>query len=329
MFIRLFIVLSMIMMFPNFAVAGQAIDGGWWWNPTEPGWGANIELQNDTVFIALFVYTADGTPEWYTGSGKLTGTAATLSRSETTTATATGTLGRYVNGQPMNGAYRAPQAAASPGSFSLTFTSRTAAQLGLFVPGIGTQTRLIERYNFNLGTPPASMLGEWHFSYVIISGWMDRYTFTSTTTAANPEAADGAFRGMTATGGSALGECYVRGLLRGQCLVVSGSDIHWFDAPLNVATGYYRLSGGSGTRYNSVAVRVRARALVTSNEVGGALEAARMQAAVTEAKSGRKEAEDTAAAMLTQNAPVLDPTGADSARTRAEGQLLEKLSAFQ
>jgi hypothetical protein len=36
-----------------------------WWNPDESGWGANVALQNDTMFITLFVYDNQGHPIWF------------------------------------------------------------------------------------------------------------------------------------------------------------------------------------------------------------------------------------------------------------------------
>jgi hypothetical protein len=35
-----------------------------WWNSDESGWGANVVQQNDTMFITLFVYDAQGKPTW-------------------------------------------------------------------------------------------------------------------------------------------------------------------------------------------------------------------------------------------------------------------------
>jgi lysyl endopeptidase len=43
-----------------------------WWNPNESGWGVNIAHQGSILFATLFVYGADGKPEWFVmsnGSG--------------------------------------------------------------------------------------------------------------------------------------------------------------------------------------------------------------------------------------------------------------------
>jgi hypothetical protein len=36
-----------------------------WWNPTESGWGVNINQQADVLFATLFVYSLDGKAHWY------------------------------------------------------------------------------------------------------------------------------------------------------------------------------------------------------------------------------------------------------------------------
>ncbi len=36
-----------------------------WWDPAEPGWGAAVTQQVDTVFIAWYVYDDSGKPIWY------------------------------------------------------------------------------------------------------------------------------------------------------------------------------------------------------------------------------------------------------------------------
>jgi YVTN family beta-propeller protein len=36
-----------------------------WWNPNEPGWGAAITQQADTMFVAWYVYDLTGNPTWF------------------------------------------------------------------------------------------------------------------------------------------------------------------------------------------------------------------------------------------------------------------------
>lgn len=43
---------------------------GMWWNPSESGWGLSLhQSPTDVMFGALFVYGADGKPEWFTLQG--------------------------------------------------------------------------------------------------------------------------------------------------------------------------------------------------------------------------------------------------------------------
>lgn len=47
-----------------------------WWNPLESGWGANVVQQDDTAFVTLFVYGADGKPTWFSGDARIVAIAA-------------------------------------------------------------------------------------------------------------------------------------------------------------------------------------------------------------------------------------------------------------
>jgi hypothetical protein len=39
-----------------------------WWTAGEPGWGASVLQQADTLFVNLMVHGADGKPTWYTAA---------------------------------------------------------------------------------------------------------------------------------------------------------------------------------------------------------------------------------------------------------------------
>ncbi|HLX22629.1 MAG TPA: YncE family protein [Usitatibacter sp.] len=50
------------------SMGGPAVDyTDMWWNPNEPGWGAAITQQADTIFVAWYVYNPDmsGNPIWF------------------------------------------------------------------------------------------------------------------------------------------------------------------------------------------------------------------------------------------------------------------------
>ncbi|MGI8894662.1 MAG: hypothetical protein ACR2HE_03245 [Casimicrobiaceae bacterium] len=38
-----------------------------WWNPNESGWGVMMSQQQDSIFVAMFLYGADGKATWFTG----------------------------------------------------------------------------------------------------------------------------------------------------------------------------------------------------------------------------------------------------------------------
>jgi hypothetical protein len=60
--------------FTGTGVAGVATHEGMWWNPSEDGWGINLEHQGDIIFATWFTYDASGKAWWlvmiaYAGPG--------------------------------------------------------------------------------------------------------------------------------------------------------------------------------------------------------------------------------------------------------------------
>jgi hypothetical protein len=94
---------------------------GYWWNPAEGGRGYTIEVQDNTAFVAAYMYDTNGLPVWY-ASGP-----ATL----TTGNTYQGELLSYTGGETIYGPYMAPAGATSVGSITIQFTSPTAGMLTL------------------------------------------------------------------------------------------------------------------------------------------------------------------------------------------------------
>lgn len=39
-----------------------------WWNASENGWGAQLQQQDDVIFMTLYVYASDGAPTWFVAS---------------------------------------------------------------------------------------------------------------------------------------------------------------------------------------------------------------------------------------------------------------------
>lgn len=58
--------LGLLTILPSTLTAQDILDG-WYWNPNESGWGINVEVQGDTMFIAVFTYRENGSPIWYYG----------------------------------------------------------------------------------------------------------------------------------------------------------------------------------------------------------------------------------------------------------------------
>jgi len=100
-----------------------------WWNPNESGWGVNVIQQHDTIFATLFVYGADGAPNWFVAS-----TVQPTSAGNQTTFI--GTL--FKTNGPFYGATSFDPAAVKAyvvGTISFTFTSDTTGTLQYVVNG--------------------------------------------------------------------------------------------------------------------------------------------------------------------------------------------------
>ncbi|MBI1891344.1 MAG: c-type cytochrome [Burkholderiales bacterium] len=108
---------------------------GWWWNNSEGGRGFSIEIQNNTMFLAGYMYDNSGNPIWY-ASGPTAMTNST---------TYQGTWQEYGNGQVLQGSFKAASVVNSNvGNITVTFTNATTGTLTL--PD-GRQIPLI-RYTF-------------------------------------------------------------------------------------------------------------------------------------------------------------------------------------
>jgi hypothetical protein len=128
---------------PAFAFTPES---GFYWYPTEYGSGLAIEIQDNYVFLAGYVYDVPGNPTWFTAQGTMTGNSAF-----------TGVLDRFTGGQCIGCAWSAPNYfAGAGGPISISWQSETTANLTW-----GGRTIPIQRFNFDLGDPTELMLGEW------------------------------------------------------------------------------------------------------------------------------------------------------------------------
>ena len=73
-------------------------ESGFWWNLAESGRGFSIEIQDNFLFFAGYLYTSTGAPIWYTAQGVMQGNA-----------TFVGQLTSASGGQCITCTYRAPQ----------------------------------------------------------------------------------------------------------------------------------------------------------------------------------------------------------------------------
>jgi hypothetical protein len=88
-------------------------ESGYWWNPAEPGRGFVIEIQGNAMYLAAFLYTADGRATWVASGGAM--------KSQTKYS---GQLIAYEGGQTLTGAYQKSMEAPAPvGAIAINFTS--------------------------------------------------------------------------------------------------------------------------------------------------------------------------------------------------------------
>ena len=117
--------------FQSAPVAGAFIPvPGVWWNKNEPGSGFGLDYENGTLLVEVYSYLAGGPSQWYLAAGALTNNVFTA------------TLDKYVNGQCVSCAYKAPSLAGNDGTITITFTSPTTATADL----PGGRHIAIERY---------------------------------------------------------------------------------------------------------------------------------------------------------------------------------------
>lgn len=157
------------------ALPAQAFtpETGWWWNPDESGRGFNIEVQDNRISIAAYVYEEDGSPVWLLAAGFLRGYGGDgppapyfFSKN----------LYRFEDGQCIGCPYSAPeQIKDDAGTIRVDFTSRTT---GVITWDDGSTTP-IQRHNFALGNQREKMLGEWRMVVDFSSETEEGYAFWS------------------------------------------------------------------------------------------------------------------------------------------------------
>ncbi len=107
----------------------SAPETGWYWNAQETGTGWFIEMQGAQIFLAVYLYDADGTARWYVAQGTVTTTAGVFGAGAGIILEAD--LSEYSGGQTLAGAAQPNLQAAPKGELSVRFTSTTAATVVL------------------------------------------------------------------------------------------------------------------------------------------------------------------------------------------------------
>lgn len=166
---RLLIPLLLLLAAPAHAFTPES---GWWWNPDENGRGFNIEIQNNVITIAAYVYQEDGQPVWYLASGILRGYGGSGEPAPYVFSY----LDRFENGQCIGCEYtgKPDRLERFAGRLRIDFTSHTT---GVITWDDGTTTP-IQRHNFALGGQREKMLGEWRM-VVDFSSQNDNLAFWS------------------------------------------------------------------------------------------------------------------------------------------------------
>ncbi len=135
-------------------------ESGVWWNPSEPGTGLILELQDNFLAVSLFVGTPGGTPTWYTSTGFLTGNALYQ-----------GTLDYFPGAQCIGCGFRpTTRQPGVGGAIRIAFNANNPALATLT---IGGRITAIERFRFYFKRPEdeqrlpgvsanlTRMMGEW------------------------------------------------------------------------------------------------------------------------------------------------------------------------
>ncbi len=121
-------------------------ESGFWWNPDEPGSGYAIEIQDNFLFIATYVYDEGGVPIWYTAGATMGGNSEFQDN-----------LNYTFNGTCIDCNFTPTTTLIGErGNIDIIFDTETTATIRF-----QGAVKNIERFNFLLGDETQRMLGEW------------------------------------------------------------------------------------------------------------------------------------------------------------------------
>ena len=126
------------------ATAAVTPQTGWWWNANESGRGFFIEKLGNNVFMAGYLYEADGRATWFTAGGPMSGSSFSAD------------MIAFRGGQTLSGAYVAPTQLPVLGRVTLDFTAPDRATMTW-----PSGTTAITRYVFGSGASPQVENGWW------------------------------------------------------------------------------------------------------------------------------------------------------------------------
>ncbi|WP_154224247.1 hypothetical protein [Marinicella rhabdoformis] len=154
-------IMTLMMLMVTCHVSAFTPESGWWWNPSEPGTGYAIEIQDNMLFAAFYVYDEDGNPLWYTAQKKLDGNSYFDSG-----------LNYSYDGTCIDCNYSEPITVGGVGGpVTIDFITETTGTIQF-----GGVIKNIERYNYFLGDELQKMRGEWQV-VMDVSDYTNDYPF--------------------------------------------------------------------------------------------------------------------------------------------------------
>jgi len=253
-------------------------DSGWYWNSGESGRGFNIEIQNNVLFIAGFLYDQSGNQIWIVSGGPMSSDR-----------TYSGPAFQATNGQPLGGAYRTPTNVPF-GTATVTWTTTTAANININGYAFSV-TRDVYGFDFSSLTEP--LLGE----FALVTGnttlpdyFGERITFSSTQPINGTVYAVGNRTGESGANSLALGH-WVAAL--GKWTVLIDSAPSYWDYYTFTFEGVNFVEGDDATylkgslpngSLNALGVRVRSAQAAAGGNAPGAIHSASVQPSAEKAE---------------------------------------------
>ena len=116
------LIVAVVLFVASSVASAFTPSSGFWYNPSESGRGFNIEIQNNVMAVASYVYDQHGNPIWYTSDGIY----------DEATQTFTGTFDTAVGGQCLGCSYVRPvltSGVQKPGSSARPVRSNACSSL--------------------------------------------------------------------------------------------------------------------------------------------------------------------------------------------------------